>query len=112
MRLARVDHAISVCERHLEDSESSNTEIETFLTQYLLIHTCAAFEEKIEQLINWRAAASRDQALAEFVHSVVGQVFRSIGTSEIGGLLKRFGTRSLSDLTHRRGQGGLGRSPV
>lgn len=91
MRLASVDHAIGVCKRHLEDSGSRNTEIETFLTQYLLIHICAAFEEKIEQLISSRAVASNDPAVAEFVDSVVGQVFRSIGTSEIGGLLKRFG---------------------
>ena len=97
MRLASVDHAISVCERYFEDSGSRNTEIETFLTQYLLIHICAAFEEKIDRLISSRAAASNDQAVAEFVHSVVGQVFRSIGTSEIGRLLRRFGATCKSE---------------
>ena len=61
------------------------------MTQYLLIHICAAFEEKIEQLISSRATASGDPAIAEFVDSVVGQIFRSIGTSEVGGLLNRFG---------------------
>ena len=50
-----------------------------------------AFEEKIEQLISSRAGASNDPAVAEFVDRVVGQVFRSVNTNEIAGLLKRFG---------------------
>jgi len=91
MRLASIDHAIGVCERQLRSSGAGNTEVETFLTEYLLIHICAAFEEKIEQLVSSRAGASNDPAVNEFVDSVVGQVFRSVNTNEIARLLKRFG---------------------
>ena len=92
MRLTRVDHAIDVCRSHLEDSRSSGTEIEAFLTRYLLILICSAFEEKIEDLVHLRARKSDDGGLVAFVDSTVGQVFRSVKTSEIGGLLNRFGT--------------------
>ena len=92
MRLTRVDHAIDVCRRHLDDSRSSGTEIEAFLTRYLLVLICSAFEEKIEDLVHLRAEESDDGGLVAFIDSTVGQVFRSVKTSEIGGLLNRFGT--------------------
>lgn len=52
---------------------------------------CATFEETIEQLVIARAQDSKDQALASFVESAVGAVFRSVKSSEIAGLLGRFG---------------------
>ena len=52
---------------------------------------CAAFEEEIESLIIERAARSGDPGLESFVRSAVGQIFRSLKTSEIAGLLGRFG---------------------
>jgi hypothetical protein len=52
---------------------------------------CAAFEEEIEALMVERAARSGDTGLESFVRSAVGQIFRSLKTSEIAGLLGRFG---------------------
>ena len=91
MRLARIDQAIEVCQAHLENSGATGTEIEAYLTRYLLVLICAAFEEEIESLIIERAARSGDPALESFVRSAVGQIFRSLRTSEITGLLGRFG---------------------
>lgn len=91
MRLPRIDKAIEVCGKHLEGSASVGTEIEAFLTRYLLVLMCASFEELIEDLVSARAAKSQDAALASFVRSAMGQVFRSVKTSEIAGLLGRFG---------------------
>ena len=92
MRLARVDHAIAVCQGHLDNSRSRGTEIEAFLTRYLLILICSAFEEQIQYLVNLRADNSGDRGLRSFVRTTIGQVFRSVKTSEIAGLLNRFGT--------------------
>lgn len=91
MRLPQIDHAIGVCEKHLRDSGAFGTEIEIYLTGYLLVFMCAAFEEHIEGLVNGRASKSNDTFLAAFVRSAMSQLFRSIKTSEIAGLLGRFG---------------------
>ena len=91
MRLVRIDQAIEACQTHLENSGAAGTEIEAYLTRYLLVLICATFEEEIESLIIERAARSGDPGLESFVRSAVGQIFRSLKTSEITGLLGRFG---------------------
>ncbi|MGQ4808743.1 hypothetical protein NKDENANG_02131 [Candidatus Entotheonellaceae bacterium PAL068K] len=93
MRLTRIDQAIEVCQVHLENSGATGTEIEAYLTRYLLVLICAVFEEEIESRIVERAARSEDAGLESFVRSAVGQIFRSLKTSEIAGLLNRFGVQ-------------------
>jgi HEPN superfamily RiboL-PSP-like protein len=92
MRLPQIDHAIDTCADHLTASGAFGTEIEIYLTSYLLVFICAVFEDYIENLVNDRAARSADTFLAAFVRSAIGQLFRSTRTSEIAGLLGRFGT--------------------
>jgi hypothetical protein len=91
MRLPQIDRVIESCEKHLNDSGAFGTEIEIYLTGYLLVFICATFEEHIEELVNDRASKSEDTFLATFVRSAMSQLFRSIKTSEIAGLLGRFG---------------------
>jgi len=91
MKLPRIDEAISVCQHHLNETASFGTEIEAFLTRYLLILMCATFEEAIEEIIVDRIDKYGDPKLSSFVKSCLGSVFRSVKTSEIAGLLGRFG---------------------
>jgi HEPN superfamily RiboL-PSP-like protein len=91
MKLPQIDHLIEVCKKHLEDSKAWGTEIAIYLTGYLLVVMCAAFEECIEGLVNDRASRSADTFLAAFVRSATSQLFRSPKTSSIAGLLGRFG---------------------
>jgi hypothetical protein len=91
MRLPEIDLAIATCEQHLTASNALGTEIEIYLTSYLLVFMCASFEEHIERLVNERASKSADTFLAAFVRSAMSQLFRSLKTSEIAGLLGRFG---------------------
>ena len=91
MKLARVDQAIEVCREHLKASEAEGTVIEAYLTRYLLILITASFEEEIRKIIVNRASKVDDGHLETFVGSCVGAVFRSVKTSEIAGLLNRFG---------------------
>jgi hypothetical protein len=91
MKLPRIDASISECKNHLDETASFGTEIEAFLTRYLLILMCATFEEEIEKIIIDRVDKSGDPKLSSFVKSCLGSVFRSIKTSEIAGLLGRFG---------------------
>src|SRR5260370_25412951 len=92
MRLPEIDHAIAICETHLNGSNALGTEIEIYLTSYLLVFMCASFEEHIERVVDERASRSADTFLAAFVRSAVNQLFRSLKTSEIAGLLGRFGS--------------------
>ena len=91
MRLQRIDQAIETCESHLTSSQSGGTEIEAYLTRYLLILIYASFEEKIYSLIDERAQQSSDLGLGGFLQDSKRQIFRSLKTSEITTFLSRFG---------------------
>ncbi len=90
MKLALVDRAIETCEEHLERTNSWGTEIEAFLTRYLLVLICASFEEEIESIVIRKLSASKDAHIESFAKSALNAVFRSLKTSEIAGLLHRF----------------------
>lgn len=90
MKLAQVDRAIETCEEHLQRTNSRGTEIEAFLTRYLLILICASFEEEIEAIVIRRLSTSKDPHVEAFAKSALDAVFRSLKTSEIAGLLNRF----------------------
>lgn len=91
MRLARVDQALEHCERHLDLTKSFGTEIESLITSSLLVLICAEFEQRVKAIIEERCNFIPDGALREFVGSCVDAVFRSVRSSEIAGLLNRFG---------------------
>jgi hypothetical protein len=101
MKLAKIDHAIEICEEHLDRTNSRGTEIEAFLTQYLLVLICAAFEEEIEQIVIHRLSGSGDAHVEAFAKSALDAVFRSIKTSEIAGLLNRFGPDYKAEFSSR-----------
>ena len=92
MHIERIDQALEICEAHLSDTKAFGTEIESLLTQSLLIIMCAEFERKIEELIREKYSSIADESIVEFMKSCIGAVFRSIKISEISGLLKRFGS--------------------
>lgn len=91
MRIARIDQAMDACEAHLTRTSAFGTEIENLLTRSLLVLICAEFEQKIEDLVQLRCSVVSDTAIREFVGSCVSAVFRSVKSSEISGLLNRFG---------------------
>ena len=91
MRLPQIDHAIEICETHLKSTDSFGSEIEIYLTGYLVVFICSIFEEHIEALVHARADRSADAFLASFVRSAMDQLFRSLKTSELVGLFNRFG---------------------
>jgi hypothetical protein len=90
MKISRIDRAIELCREHLDRTNSRGTEIEVYLTQYLLVLIYAAFEEEIERIVVERLCASSDPHIEAFAKSALDAVFRSMGISEIAGLLGRF----------------------
>jgi hypothetical protein len=91
MKLTHVDEVIAACNNHLDTTKARGTQIESYLTRYLLVTTCAAFEEEVKRIVLKRAARTGDRYLLAFVESCIGAVFRSPKTSDISGLLNRLG---------------------
>lgn len=91
MSLPSVDHVIGACKSHIHEAELQGSEMESYLADYLLVVVCAAFEEEIERLIQDRIRKSKDKSLESLCMSCISAVFRSVKSSEIAGLLNRFG---------------------
>lgn len=91
MRIARIEQTLHTCEEHLYASSAHGTEIESLLTQSLLVLMCAEFEQTIEALVQEKCSSVADSSIKEFLGSCVGAVFRSVKSSEMAGLLNRFG---------------------
>lgn len=91
MKIAKIDQALEACEEHIARTSTAGTEIEALLTRAVLVLACSAFEEEIERMIENRADNLHDPAMAAFFKSCVSAVFRSTKSSELAGLLNRFG---------------------
>lgn len=91
MDFPEVEEALGACERHLHGTKSFNTEIESFLVQYLLVVICREYENTIEALVEKRAGRAGDRHLTRFVKSATDNIFRSVKINEISGFLGRFG---------------------
>jgi len=91
MKILKIDETLDSCEQHIASTNASGTEIEALLTRAVLVLTCSVFEEKIEQMIGRRADSLNDPAMCAFFKSCVSAVFRSTLSSELAGLMNRFG---------------------
>lgn len=92
MKLARIDKAIEDCKIHLTKTNTFGTEIEAYLTNYLLILISATIEEEIEKIVAMRASKTMDKHIESFVNSCCGDLYRNYNTSKITELLGRFGS--------------------
>jgi len=52
---------------------------------------CSEFEQKIEGLVQQKCSSIEDSSIKEFFGSCVNAVFRSVKSTEMAGLLSRFG---------------------
>jgi hypothetical protein len=88
--MTAADSALEVCERHLTDTNSFNTEVETYLVKYVLVLICSEFEELTRGVIHSRAASITDGEVVTFIRSATAQLLRSLRISDLQGLLARF----------------------
>jgi hypothetical protein len=90
LALDDIDRIIDACRRHIIETNSKDTEIETFLTRFLLIHLCAFYEKEIERIVVKRAEKSGDREIISYIEKTVD--VRNIKAGSIkGNILKRFG---------------------
>ena len=55
MALSDIDNELTACENHLNLTNTKGTDIESFLTQFLLVRICGQYEKEIRRIINERA---------------------------------------------------------
>lgn len=94
MSVSDVDEAINACKQHLADTSSGGSEIETFLTRFLLIHAGSEYDREIKSMIVARASKSADAELVSFVRETADRS-RNQKISDIRGLLKKFSQKYL-----------------
>jgi hypothetical protein len=96
--LLRTKAGIEDCARHLESSDAFGTEIESYLTQYLLVVLCADIQQEIYRLSEERASVAEDTALSSYVSSTARKVLRSVRKDEIATFVGMFGVESKKKL--------------
>jgi len=97
-----INHAITLCDSHLHNTNSRGSEIETYLTKYLLILICSNYEKRIRELIIERVKRTNDMDLVSFVDKTYRSSLRSLRLSELrGNFLKRFSEKYLKDFDNK-----------
>ena len=91
MRISRIDQTLTDCESLLSSANAFGTEIENLLTQSLLVVIYAEFEQKINNILKDKCLSIKDDSIKKFFESSVGEVFRSMKSTDMGDFLGRFG---------------------
>ena len=90
MTLSKLDQDLALCQAHLTTTKSMGTEIESFLTRFLLVHICSEYEKEIKNMITARAEQTGDEELISFIEKTIARI-RNIKTGDLrGNVLKRF----------------------
>ena len=67
MRIPRIDEALDKCEAHLSLEKAVEPEVQSLLTQSLLILICAEFEKKVLELVEERCQSVSDESVRAFL---------------------------------------------
>jgi hypothetical protein len=90
MPFPSIEAAITACTTHLDTTRTRGTEIEDFLTRFLLIHICGTYEIEIRRLVVERAKRTNDNHVTAFVENMMRD-YRSLKVTDLKGkLLKKF----------------------
>jgi len=92
--LLRTKSEIEDCDKHLQSSGAFDTEIESYLTQYLVVVLCADIQQEMYRLSEERASIAKDIAISSYVSTSARKILRSIRKDEIAKFVGMFGTAS------------------
>src|SRR5712692_6575683 len=94
MRFGQIDAEIAKCEEHLKVTGADgadNSEVEFYLTQYLVVRIVAEYETRVKTLIQLRCSRGNDDHVKAFVQNSARIVTRDFAISDIKGYLGKFG---------------------
>jgi hypothetical protein len=91
MSLPRADATLEVCDKHLTDTTSHNTEVDAILTAYASAVIYAVFEAEAREIVAKRAAhPGTDKHQASFARTAAKRLMRSIKIGELAGAVALF----------------------
>ena len=89
MNIPEVDSTIAVCKNFLDSSDGRGTEIESFLTRYVLIRVSANFEQVVRKLMTERLRNTSDSYVIALAEHGISHVFQGSKTSALAKMLGR-----------------------
>ena len=89
MKIPEIESVIAVCKSLLESSNIRGTEIESFLTRYVLIRISANFEQVVRNLMTERLQNTNDRFVTALAEHGISHVFQGSKTSALAKMLGR-----------------------
>lgn len=99
MNVLAVREAHELCDSFLEACGARGSEIESFLTQYLLIAAYATFEGEINSIVRERSERVKDPEAANYLRVTVSNVIRGLKVGDLAGYVGRFSEQAKSDFS-------------
>lgn len=99
----RTKAALENCRNHLDGADAWNTEIESYLTQHLLVILCAEIQQEIYFSLEQRAHLNGDVELKNFAVASGKKILRSVSKKDIANFVGMFGTRAKEHLNENVG---------
>ncbi|MGC0836443.1 HEPN domain-containing protein [Pantoea agglomerans] len=96
----RTKAAIETCSIHLDATQSRNTEIESYLTQHILVIMCAEIQQEIYLALENRAHLNGDSELKNFAVASGKKILRSVSKKDIANFVGMFGARAKDHLNN------------
>ncbi len=96
--LLRTRAAIEDCEKHLQSTGSYGTEVESYLTQHILVLFCADVQQEIYNMLDERAKLLGDEGIRQFVVSSGKRILRSVHKDQIANFVELFGLHAKEQL--------------
>lgn len=93
MSILKAENAINVCKQHIINQPDQNSEIEYYLTNYLLILISSSFEEEFERLFIERAKRSQDPWVISYFEKEIPNLLKSVGIGKLSEFIGKFGTQ-------------------
>lgn len=93
-KLLRTQLSVDSCRTHIETAEAWGSEIESYLTQHVLVILCAEVQQEFYSILESRANEAQDTELKNFALMAGKRVLRSIGKSEVAGFVGYFGNEA------------------
>jgi len=93
-KLLRTKSIYDACSLHIKESGASDTEIESYLTQHILVAMCADIQQEIYSILENRLSHTQDREVREFAFATGKKILRSIGKKEVSGFISNFGPRA------------------
>lgn len=90
--LLRTNSVLEECRRHIDSTASTGTEVEAFLSQYLLVVLCAEMQEEMYRVVESRAKKCGDEGMCSFALASSKKILRSVKTGELSGFVGGFGS--------------------